>query len=418
MIRNIVAYPLPRGWPHLAHETAALLSRREFQGCGALDTAHAGFVPPRDDAALCEAIAGRYLFCHQHEEKILPASVVNEYVEIKCEEIEQQQGYKLGRKQRTMVKEEVVTELLPQAFTKKRRTLAWINSERGWLIIEATSTKRAEDVLEDMRHALDTVPAGLLSTEVNPARAMLRWLADQEAPDRFTIDSDCELVSFAEDEGVVRYTNWDLAGEDIQHQISIGRAPTLLGLTFDDRVSFIMTNRLELKRILLLDIVTAGQEEADDAIAKFDADFTLVAAEIEGVLEALVDELGGLAKKGDPDLVDMGNGGAEPGRSTGDLRREVRSAFEKLAEGVAAHGGSMTISTGDDQVIVGVGNDLDPLYHDAKRIVIEQGRPSISLVQRHLRIGYNRAARLIEQMETDGLVSAMRADGTREVLAA
>lgn len=418
MIRNIVAYHLPHGWPHLAHETAELLSRRTFQGCGPLDTAHAGFVPPRDDAALCEAIAGRYLFCHQHEEKLLPTSVVNEYVETKREEIERHHGYKLGRKQIKEIKEQVISELLPQAFTKKRRALAWINNARGWLIVEATSAKRAEDVLEDMRRAIDALPVAQLHTEVNPARAMLRWLADQEAPERFSIDSDCELVSIAEDEGVVRYSNWDLSGEDVQYQLTIGRSPTLLGLTFDDRVSFIMTNRLELKRILLLDIVTGGQDEADDAIAKFDADFTLAAAEIEGALEALVGELGGLAKKGDPDLVDMANGGADPGRSTGDLRREVRSAFEKLAEGVAADGGSMTFSTGDGRVIVGAGNEHDPLYPDAKRIVLEQRRPSISLVQRHLRIGYNRAARLIEQMERDGIVSAMRADGSREVLAA
>ena len=78
----------------------------------------------------------------------------------------------------------------------------------------------------------------------------------------------------------------------------------------------------------------------------------------------------------------------------------------------------MTLSTGDGRVLVGAGNEHDPLYPDAKRIVLEQRRPSISLVQRHLRIGYNRAARLIEQMEKDGFVSAMKADGTREVLAA
>ncbi|ENO80922.1 recombination associated protein [Thauera sp. 27] len=395
MIRNIVAYPLPHGWPHLAHETAELLSRRTFQRCGPLDTAHAGFVPPRDDAALCEAIAGRYLFCHQHEEKLLPASVVNEYVEAKRDEIEQHQGYKLGRKQIKEIKEQVIAELLPLAFTKKRRALAWINKERGWLIVEATSAKRAEDVLEDMRRAIDTLPVAQLHTEVNPARAMLRWLADQEAPERFSIDSDCELVSVAEDEGVVRYSNWDLSGEDVQYQLTIGRSPTLLGLTFNDRVSFIVTNRLELKRILLLDIVTAGQDEADDAIAKFDADFTLAAAEIEGALEALVGELGGLARKDAPDLVDQAN-----------------PAIDNV---LAA--GTVTF-TGVDGEALGIGNDLDPLYHDAKRVVLEQGRPSISLVQRHLRIGYNRAARLIEQMEADGLVSAMRADGTREVLAA
>lgn len=207
MIRNIIAYPLPHGWPHTAHETAELLSRRQFQPCGPLDSVSRGFVEPRDEAALCEPIAGRYLFCHQHEEKILPASVVNEYVELKCEEIEQHQGYKPGRKQRKEIKEKIISELLPQAFAKKRRQLAWINKERGWLIIEATSAKRAEDVLEDMRQAFDVMPVELLRTERNPARAMLDWLAAQEAPERFTIDSDCELVSHAEDEGVVRYAN-------------------------------------------------------------------------------------------------------------------------------------------------------------------------------------------------------------------
>lgn len=405
MIRNIIAYPLPHGWPHSAHETAELLSRRQFMPCGPTDTVSTGFVPPRDDAELCEAITGRYLVCHQHEEKLLPASVVNEYVELKCEEIEQQQGYKPGRKQRKSIKEEVIADLLPQAFTKKRRMLAWINKERGWLIIDASSTKRAEDVLSDMRHAFDALPVDQLRVAVNPARAILDWLADNEAPARFSIDSDCELVSVAEDEGVVRYANWDLSGEDVRYQLSIGRIPTMLGLTFDDRVSFILTNRLELKRILLLDIVAEGKQEADDELSMFDADFTLSAGEIENVLEALVGELGGLvAPNNGGDLIDQAN--------------DARRAFDRLADSVASDGGSMTISTGDGRVIVGAGNEHDPLYAGAKRVVLEHRRPSISLIQRHLRIGYNRAARLIEQMERDGLVSALKADGTREVLAA
>ncbi len=57
------------------------------------------------------------------------------------------------------------------------------------------------------------------------------------------------------------------------------------------------------------------------------------------------------------------------------------------------------------------------LYDQAVEIVLKTRRPSISLVQRHLRIGYNRAARLIEQMEKAGLVSTMQSNGNREVLA-
>jgi S-DNA-T family DNA segregation ATPase FtsK/SpoIIIE len=60
--------------------------------------------------------------------------------------------------------------------------------------------------------------------------------------------------------------------------------------------------------------------------------------------------------------------------------------------------------------------EKDPLYDQAVEIVLRTRRPSISLVQRHLRIGYNRAARLIEDMERAGLVSPMQSNGNREVL--
>jgi S-DNA-T family DNA segregation ATPase FtsK/SpoIIIE len=74
-----------------------------------------------------------------------------------------------------------------------------------------------------------------------------------------------------------------------------------------------------------------------------------------------------------------------------------------VEEGVDAAGGEPT-------------GEKDPLYDQAVEIVLRTRRPSISLVQRHLRIGYNRAARLIEDMERAGMVSAMQSNGNREVL--
>jgi S-DNA-T family DNA segregation ATPase FtsK/SpoIIIE len=65
---------------------------------------------------------------------------------------------------------------------------------------------------------------------------------------------------------------------------------------------------------------------------------------------------------------------------------------------------------------LGGDGESDPLYDQAVEIVLRTRRPSISLVQRHLRIGYNRAARLLEQMEHAGLVSTMQSNGNREVL--
>jgi S-DNA-T family DNA segregation ATPase FtsK/SpoIIIE len=75
-------------------------------------------------------------------------------------------------------------------------------------------------------------------------------------------------------------------------------------------------------------------------------------------------------------------------------------------------------SEGDGEAASGeIDGEADPLYDQAVEIVLKSRRASISLVQRHLRIGYNRAARLIEQMERSGLVSSMATNGNREVLA-
>jgi S-DNA-T family DNA segregation ATPase FtsK/SpoIIIE len=84
--------------------------------------------------------------------------------------------------------------------------------------------------------------------------------------------------------------------------------------------------------------------------------------------------------------------------------------------------GILTGGTEDVEAVGGssegsAGGESDPLYDEAVAIVLKSRRASISAVQRHLRIGYNRAARLIEEMERAGLVSSMQSNGNREVLA-
>jgi S-DNA-T family DNA segregation ATPase FtsK/SpoIIIE len=81
-------------------------------------------------------------------------------------------------------------------------------------------------------------------------------------------------------------------------------------------------------------------------------------------------------------------------------------------------GGTLDGEGGDILAGEGGGTDAesDPMYDQAVAIVLQHKRASISLVQRHLRIGYNRAARLLEQMEKSGLVTAMASNGNREII--
>jgi len=90
--------------------------------------------------------------------------------------------------------------------------------------------------------------------------------------------------------------------------------------------------------------------------------------------------------------------------------------IEGILEGGIVDGDGGGDSLGGGAGIVGGGGEADPLYDQAVEVVLKNRRASISLVQRHLRIGYNRAARLLEDMEKAGMVSAMSGNGNRDIL--
>ncbi|WP_298602545.1 DNA translocase FtsK [Zoogloea sp.] len=138
----------------------------------------------------------------------------------------------------------------------------------------------------------------------------------------------------------------------------------------------------------------------------------------------ILDQMGAEALLGMGDMLYLAPGTGLPTRVHGAFvaDHEVHKVVEFLkatgqaeyVEGILAgaeeEGGDLMGGEG------GEGSEADPLYDQAVEIVIKTRRPSISLVQRHLRIGYNRAARLIEQMERSGLVTPMGANGNREVV--
>ncbi|WP_306170888.1 DNA translocase FtsK, partial [Burkholderia pseudomallei] len=139
----------------------------------------------------------------------------------------------------------------------------------------------------------------------------------------------------------------------------------------------------------------------------------------------ILDQMGAESLLGQGDMLYLPPGSGLPVRVHGAFVSddEVHRVVEKLKE----HGEPNYIEglleggtiDGDEGSAAGTGEangESDPLYDQAVEIVIKNRRASISLVQRHLRIGYNRAARLLEQMEQSGLVSAMSSSGNREIL--
>lgn len=303
--KNLQPYRLSPEWPITAETLHEQLAKKPFHQCGAQDFESRGWVAPCDGGELVHAIGDNWLVCMQTEAKILPPAVINKEADKRAAEIEEQQGFKLGRKAMKELREQITTELLPRAFTRIRKTYAWLNVQAGWLVVDAASQRKAEDVLELLRHSLDTFPLALLRTERSPTAAMADWLAG-EAPDGFTLNQDFALQSISEDRARATFKGHDLEDTHVLEHLEAGRLPIKLAMTFDDRLSFVLTERGEIKRLDFLDVIRdqVKADEHEDAQSIFDAEFALMTGELLRLLPAVVGAMGGEIQRA-PDLVDQ-----------------------------------------------------------------------------------------------------------------
>jgi recombination associated protein RdgC len=200
----------------------------------------------------------------------------------------------LGRKALKDIKQSVTDELLPRAFPLQRTSYACLDLGNKRLIIEAASSSKAEEMLAHLGKTIDSFPVQLLQTKLSPVAAMTDWLAAESAPASFTIDRELELRASDENKATVRYANHVLEGKEILAHISAGKRVTRLAMTWHDRISFVLNEHLQIKRIDFLDIIKEESSKvADNEDEMFELDFVLMTGELAKMLTALTEALGG-----------------------------------------------------------------------------------------------------------------------------
>lgn len=314
MFKNALVYRIEHWEPPPLAELERRLATGRFVECAASQPESAGWVAPRGDkhAALAESVAGQWVFKLCTETKKVPGSVVKQQVQAKLDAIEQDLGRRPRGKQVRELKESVVHALLPRAFPKRNDTLIWLDAAAGIVWVGTGTAKKADHVVTLLTELLGGgLKLNLLQTELSPATAMAQWLADQEAPAGFTIDRECELKQPDSEKATVRYARHTLDIAEVGEHIRQGKLPTQLALTWNGRVSFVLTEGLTLKKIELLDVmlegaaVDAANAGADDG--GFDADVAITTGELRQMLPALIDALGGIQQRQVP-----GTAQAEP----------------------------------------------------------------------------------------------------------
>lgn len=288
--RNLQAYRISSGNITL-NSLEEALSQHALQACMQMEMQSRGWVPPRDEQEnFIHAYGQQWLIALGVEKKLLPAGVINQHAKNRIAQIEKMQGYKPGKKQVRDIKEATIIELLPRAFTQRHKTYAWIDALKNRLIIDTTSTQKADELVEVLIKSMHGLTLAPLETQISPSSAMTRWLSGDDLPSIFSIDRDCELQGMSDERATVKYTHHALETEETVRHIRAGKKVIRLAMTWDSKISFVLHDNLQLRRIAPQDILKEPTESTDEL---FVSDFAIMTGELSQLITAMVDALGG-----------------------------------------------------------------------------------------------------------------------------
>lgn len=274
------------------------LKQMPARPCGSQQASSYGFVAPLgegEDAPLVHATGSFLMVKTQHEERILPSSVVKDAVKEKVDAIEAEQARKVYKKEKDQIKDEVIQTLMPRAFVKKSHLHAAIDTSNGLIYVDTASPRKAEELLSAMREVLGSLPVRPLTVKLSPTASFTQWVKTQVAPAGLFLLDECELRDTAEDGGIVRIKRDDLAGDEVRTHLEAGKLVTVLGLAWQDKLSFVLDEKLIIKRLRFDDLILeeAHQDAGDDAASLFDADFVIMMRTLQEFMPQLFQALGG-----------------------------------------------------------------------------------------------------------------------------
>jgi recombination associated protein RdgC len=292
--KNLVVYRLPADWAVSAAELEEKLTTRTLQPCSPFEMLSRGWVAPSGTGRLVHTVNQQHLIALGVNQKLLPASIIRQVTLERAEALAQENGFPVGRRQMRDLKMRVTEELRAKALTRRRITRAWIDPLNGWLVVDAAGAAKAEELIETLRDTLGSLAVLFIETERSPQMSMAVWLKLGEAPLRLTIDQDLELKAANQSKATIRYSQHPLEGKEIQAHMAAGMYPTRLGLTWNDRIAFVLNEKMQIKRVEFLEMSNDAADGADDLneAEQFDIDFTVMAGELARLIDDVVAALG------------------------------------------------------------------------------------------------------------------------------
>ena len=295
--KNLALYRFTEPFKLSPEELEQQLEQMVFQPCNNQELSRFGWTAPlgRNSTQLVHSANGFFMLCGKKQEKLIPATVINELLTERIQEAQDQSGRKLAKKERDNIKDDIMFELLPKAFTFSKKTYAYIDPKGDWLIVDAASSKKAEELLSQLRKCLGTLSVVPPMTQEKPISVMTQWLKNAATPGDINIEDECELRSPEEEGGIIRCKRHDLGLPEIKNHLDSGKQVIKLSLSWADRLSFLIDENLNIKRLKFLELIQeqASKIETADEAEQFDVDFSIMSLELAGFLPRLLELFGG-----------------------------------------------------------------------------------------------------------------------------
>ncbi|MDF7666550.1 recombination-associated protein RdgC [Orbaceae bacterium ESL0727] len=265
-----------------------------FIPCGSLDNSKMGWVSPYSNNAqhhnqednLILEMQGQFLLKMKKETKILPSSVLKQALLDKIAKQEQALSRRLTKTEKASLKDEVMVDLIPRAFSKYTSYWLWLDPQNKRVIIDCGSFKQAEDILAILRKPLGTLALTPLSIDKPLEKIMTTWVSEKRHFPPLQLGDEAELKDPLEGNGIIRCKNQDVTSDEIETHINAGKWVTKLKIIDDRGVSFIVNADLTFKRIKFDAVILDENEDigTDELDKRLEADFLIMSTTLANTI--------------------------------------------------------------------------------------------------------------------------------------
>ncbi len=298
--KNLYLFKFEKDFSLSAEELHEVLIEKPFSPCAATQRESLGWVAPlgtpnndnidNQEASFTHASSKHILLTMARQERLLPAAVIREELEERVAQIEDKESRKVTSREKKELREDIEEALLPRAFTRTQKIDAWIDPREGWLLINTPSAPRAEAFTVLLRKTIGSLPVVLPDSSLSPAVVMTQWLKDGAIPAPFTLGNECELKNQGEEKGTATFKQQELTSDEILSSLQSGKVASKLSLIWDDKIQFVLTDDLQIKKLKFLDVLEEQLNDSDPQThaEHLDIEFALMTGEVSALLIALM----------------------------------------------------------------------------------------------------------------------------------